>query len=261
MPLPSYYSSLTPFRRVFETGTPVLTYHHIGRAPRGARLKGLYLSPGLLERQLKELAKAGFQTANLEMLNSPARQSSASAAPARQICLTFDDGFLDVFEQALPLLRRERVNATVYLVANLIGKTNEWQQRVGDVVEALMEEAQVREWLAAGLRIGSHTLTHPRLSQIPLAAAREEIFASKKALEDRFGVPIDHFCYPYGDYNEAVRDLAGEAGYRTATTTRSGINPPGAPPLELKRFTARYPSRNMKAVWRRFRAWMGNYGD
>jgi peptidoglycan/xylan/chitin deacetylase (PgdA/CDA1 family) len=70
-----------------------------------------------------------------------------------------------------------------------------------------------------------------------------------------FGRPIQHFCYPYGDWNEAVRDLVADAGYQTACTTQPGVNTAGDSPFALKRFTARYPSRNLKAIWARLRTW------
>jgi peptidoglycan/xylan/chitin deacetylase (PgdA/CDA1 family) len=123
----------------------------------------------------------------------------------------------------------------------------------GEAPEPLMDAGQVREWLAAGHQIGSHTLTHPWLTRLSPAAAREEIFASKKRLEDAFGVPVGHFCYPYGDWNPAVRDLVAEAGYRAACTTEPGLNTSGTDAFALRRFTARYPSRSLKAVWTRLR--------
>jgi peptidoglycan/xylan/chitin deacetylase (PgdA/CDA1 family) len=116
-----------------------------------------------------------------------------------------------------------------------------------------MDEAAVREWLSAGQKIGSHTKTHPWLTHISVAEAREEIRGSKKSLEDKFGVAIDHFCYPYGDWNESVRDLVVEAGYKTACTTTSGVNTPADSSFELKRFTARYPSRKLRTVF----SWLG----
>jgi len=117
-----------------------------------------------------------------------------------------------------------------------------------------MDDAQVLNWLAAGHQIGSHTRTHPWLTRLPRAAAREEIASSKKALEDRFSVAVEHFCYPYGDWNESVRDLVVAAGYKTACTTEPGVNTAADSPFALKRFTARYPSRNLKAIWARLRA-------
>jgi peptidoglycan/xylan/chitin deacetylase (PgdA/CDA1 family) len=243
-----YYHSLKPFRKWFETGFPILTYHKLGSRPRGARLKGLYVNEELFDRQLAELSEAGFTSAFLDRISS-----TEPAKAQRNIALTFDDGFCNVFRVGLPLLARYKFRAIEFLVADLIGKSNEWEQREGEVAEPLMDAAQVREWLAAGHEIGSHTLTHPHLAQIPVAAARAEISDSKKKLEDKFGCPIHHFCYPFGNWNEAVRDLVMEAGYLTACTTQIGVNPPGTMPYLLKRFTARYPSRSFTAIWSRMR--------
>ena len=88
-----------------------------------------------------------------------------------------------------------------------------------------MDDAQIRDWLAAGHEIGAHTLTHPAPDR-PAArtGCSAEIFDGKRSLEDRFGIPIRHFCYPYGDHDEAVRDLVAEAGYASAPTVEFGCN-------------------------------------
>ena len=85
-----------------------------------------------------------------------------------------------------------------------------------------MDLGRIREWMAMGMAVGSHTRTHPRLTRLPRARMREEIVASKAALEDGLGVPVDHFCYPYGDYDEACVDAVREAGYATAVTIDRG---------------------------------------
>jgi peptidoglycan/xylan/chitin deacetylase (PgdA/CDA1 family) len=240
-----YYHSLKPFQKLFQTGVPILTYHKIGARPRGARIKGLYLGEKLFATQLAELCGAGFQTPSLGRI----LQSAANSAPP--IALTFDDGFANVFHHALKPLAENKFCAIEFLVADLIGKTNEWEQREGEVREPLMDVAQVREWLAAGHEIGSHTLTHPYLTRLSPPQAREEITASKKKLEDLFGVAIKHFCYPYGDWNKQTRDLVLEAGYRTACTTDFGVNTSETPPGSLLRITARYPSRNWRMLARK----------
>jgi len=246
-----YYTELVDFAGVFKTGRPVLTYHHVGPRPARVRIKGLYVSPGLFARQMRELRQADYA--------APRYTVAALQGPLRpkEIFLTFDDGFVDVFRHALPVLKEHGWSAIQFLVSDLIGKTNEWQVRMGDAVEPLMDEAQVREWLAAGQAIGAHTRTHPRLTRIPLATAREEIAGSRKAIEDRFGVPVEHFCYPFGDWNEAVRDLVIEAGYKSACTTISGVNPVDTSLFELKRFTARYASRNWAWAWRNLKRCFG----
>lgn len=245
--LPRYYSSLPPFRAAFAGGLPILTYHCLGPRPRRVRLKGLYVGTALFGRQLAELRAAGFAAEGLDTALD--RQA---AGPV--VALTFDDGCRNVWEHGLPLLAAHGCHATQYLVADLIGRSSEWQARSGSPAEPLMDEVQVREWLAAGHGIGSHTCSHPWLTRIPEADAREEIHASRRKLEDRFGVPVTDFCYPYGDWNPRVRDLVAAAGYRTAVTTESGVNPAGADLLSLRRFTARYPSRRLKDIWQRWRA-------
>jgi peptidoglycan/xylan/chitin deacetylase (PgdA/CDA1 family) len=243
-----YYHSLTPFRKLFQTGVPVLTYHKVGPRPPGVRLKGLYVSARLFARQMDELQQADFEA---PPFGDAVRAPHARAA---RIALTFDDGFQNVFTHALVPLARNRFYAIQFLVADLLGQSNEWEQHEGEVREPLMDAPQVREWLAAGHEIGSHTLTHPHLTQLPPGQAREEIFASKKKLEDLFGRPIRHFCYPYGDWNEVIRELVQEAGYETACTTGPGVNTAADSSFALKRFTARYPSRNLKAIWSRLSA-------
>jgi peptidoglycan/xylan/chitin deacetylase (PgdA/CDA1 family) len=134
----------------------------------------------------------------------------------------------------------------------LIGGSNSWDLGAGEAPEPLMDRAQIGEWLAGGQTIGSHGLSHADLTAIPLAQAREEIFASKKKLEDIFGVSVRHFCYPYGSWNPAVRDLVAEAGYATACTTEFGLNAADTPRLTLKRITARYQSWGLKTIRQRF---------
>ena len=249
--LPGYYCSLAPFRELFESGNPVLTYHKLGPRPGKVRLKGLYASAGLFRRQLTELKAAGFTSGSLKDCAGPSQ--------SRRIVLTFDDGYVNVLRHAVAPLAATGFKAIQFLPANLLGRCNEWDVTLGETPEAIMDVAQVREWLAAGQLIGSHTLDHPYLTQIPGAAAREQVVASKKKLEDLFGMVIEHFCYPYGDWNLAVSDLVAEAGYRTACTTEVGVNFPTDSPFALKRFTVRYPTRNLKTLreslqnaWRRW---------
>lgn len=243
---PSYYTSLAPFRAVFRDGLPILAYHCLGPRPRGVRLKGLYLDTRRFRWQLIELRAAGFESAPL-----PATPPAPGAPP--RIVITFDDGCRNVWQHGLTVLQETGFRAVQYLVADLVGRTSEWQAREGGVAERLMDDAEVRDWLAAGHTIGSHTCTHPWLTRLPADRAREEITASRRKLEDRFGVPVLDFCYPYGDWNARVRDLVAETGYRTAVTTRAGVNGSDADLLALRRFTARYPSRRLKDIWERWR--------
>jgi len=244
---PSYYSSLGPFKKLFRLGLPILTYHKLGPRPDKVRIKGLYMGESYFRKQLKALRENRFPSLTLDDV---ARDNISSGSG---IVITFDDAYENVFRYGLPHLVNENFSAIQFVVADRIGKTNEWDIAEGEAEERLMDEGQIREWLQEGQMIGSHTLTHPFLGKIDAARAREEIYASKAKLEDKFGVAVDHFCYPYGDWSPAVVDHVRSAGYKTACTVMNGINLPETPKFTLRRFTARYPSRNLKAWWYRLR--------
>lgn len=213
-------------RRLFARGRPVLVYHSLGTPPPGTRDPFLYVSAERFAAQLAALRSAGLRSATLDGIAQPA---------ADAVAITFDDGSRNVLEHALGPLTMHGFTATEFIVAGLIGGRNEWDARHGDAPVPLMDAAQIRDWLAAGHAIGSHSLTHRNLTRCTGAEAREEIFASKQRLEDTFGVPVRNFCYPHGRSDARVRDLVGEAGYATACTTRFGVNPPGTDPLALRR--------------------------
>jgi peptidoglycan/xylan/chitin deacetylase (PgdA/CDA1 family) len=208
---------------------PILTYHKIAEPPAKTHDPFLYLSPNRFDQQLESLHRHGYASASLTT-DFTARRNAEN-----KVVITFDDGCRDVMEHGLEPLSRHRFRAIQFLVSGLLGRTNEWDIAKGDVPEALMDDGQIREWLAAGHEIGSHSATHRNLRRIALADAREEIFASKKVLEDRFGLEVRHFCYPYGSWNEAVRDLVGEAGYHTACTMRFGVSTADAHAFALPR--------------------------
>ncbi|MCX6935636.1 MAG: polysaccharide deacetylase family protein [Verrucomicrobia bacterium] len=241
---PDYYSELAPFRDMFSSGGASLCYHKIEPVPSKARIKGLYLSPDLFSRQINELKEAGFQFVPPGL---PDRGASHAT-----ISITFDDGFLSNLTEAVPRMASAGCRAINYLVADRIGQTSDWETAEGGEARPLMNDGQVKEWLAAGHWIGAHTCTHPRLSRLSREQAREEIAASKKKLEDRFGISIEHFAYPYGDYDETTIELVLEAGFRTACTMHRGINLSDTSPFELKRWTARYSSRNLRNLLRRW---------
>ena len=243
MALPDYYSELSPFKKHFKEGHPILCYHKIAPPPAKARIKGLYLDPKLFFSQMNEISQAAL----ISTLPNGATSSMGSS-----ITITFDDGFTNNLTAAAPLMQQAGIRAINYLVADRIGQTSDWEAGEGGEADPLMNESQIRDWLAAGHWIGAHTCTHPRLSRLSRDRAREEITAGRKKLEDRFGISVEHFAYPYGDYDDSTVELVREAGFKTACTMHRGINLTKTPTLELKRWTARYPSRTLKNFFRRF---------
>ena len=226
-------------------GLAVLMYHKISATPLSTNWAGLYVSPKRFARQMDELTAAGLPPGPYGDV------TCAIEADAAGVCVSFDDGFCNVFENALPILQARSLRAIQFIVADRIGGEDEWDHPIGEPPMRLMDEAQIRDWLAAGHEIGSHTLTHPHLTALPREQARAEIFDSKKQLEDRFGIPVRHFCYPYGDQDEAVREMVAEAGYHTAPTVEFGTNHRGAPLLALRRIMACNARSPLSAAARR----------
>jgi peptidoglycan/xylan/chitin deacetylase (PgdA/CDA1 family) len=237
------YSALRPFRELFSAGVPILVFHKLGSLPAGVKMKSLYLGEDLFAWQMRDLHRAGFSLESLDSWRDFSHPNRGRAV------LTFDDGSRTVLRHALPVLAHHRFTAIQFLVADAIGGTNHWDVRTRDEAsDALMDVAELRDWLSAGHEIGAHTLTHPRLTAIPEAQAKEEISASKKKLEDLFGVIVRHFCYPYGKWSRRVRDLVECAGYATAVTLDFGVNAEIRDPFSLRRIGAKHPSRNFRNV-------------
>ncbi|HEU0196201.1 MAG TPA: polysaccharide deacetylase family protein [Nevskiaceae bacterium] len=142
--------------------------------------------------------------------------------PSRAVVLTFDDGYENFFEYALPILEHHHFPATVYAIAGLVGRTAEWLASDGHATSALMDAARLRELAQHGVEVGSHAYTHVPLAGLPVAQLRHEILDSRRALEDLLGRPVVHFCYPYGSHDPATLDVAAEAGYAGAVTCQRG---------------------------------------
>lgn len=202
---------------------PILTYHNIGAPPPGATHRGLWLSTDKFRAQMDWLRRRGWRGVSMDEGIHHLRGERRG----RVAVLTFDDGYVDNLELALPVLREFGFGATCYLVAEQIGGYNAWDHEELRVRKPLMDRAQIGQWLAAGMGVGSHTLSHPHLPQLPRTQKRREIVDSRARLQDALGVAIDHFCFPYGDHDaECVEDVA-HAGYASAVTTRKGCAGPG----------------------------------
>ena len=208
-------------------------YHQVDvPPPSGTPARGMVVSPGAFARQMALLAAFGWRTIGLAELG---RALAGRGAAPRTLAITFDDGYRNNLEHALPVLQRHRFTATCYAVSSLFGSTNRWDEGKGVPRKQLMDGSDWRAWLAGGMEVGAHGRRHLDLRTLDGAAARDEIAGSRRELEDSLGVPIRHFCYPYGSFDPRDRDLVREAGFATATTVERGRAAPGADLLALPR--------------------------
>lgn len=158
------------------------------------------------------------------------RLASPAELEGPHFCLSFDDGHRDWLEQVVPLLQEHNVPATFFITT---GEVVPWAG--GD----RLTWHDVGELVAAGMSVGSHSVTHPRMSLLDDAASREEVVRSKEVLEDRTGGPVLDFAAPYGlpgiDYGQREVDLVQAAGYRSLASARPGRTGPGGSPYAIPR--------------------------
>jgi peptidoglycan/xylan/chitin deacetylase (PgdA/CDA1 family) len=206
----------------------ILYYHSISDDPIRSTV-----SPPTFARQIEHLCRTGYRILSLSEVGR--RLASGGPLPANAVVITFDDGFRDNYERALPVLTRYGVTATVFLTVAYIGTDQLPTLTRTDFVPRPLDWRQVREMQACGIEFGSHTLTHPMLTALSPEQVRRELGDSKRRIEDELGAPAPFFCYPRGDFNEAVKRLAREAGYLGACTTRPGVNDARSDPYALRR--------------------------
>jgi peptidoglycan/xylan/chitin deacetylase (PgdA/CDA1 family) len=211
---------------------PILTYHLVALRPVSGFEK-YTVTPQAFAAQMGWLARQGYTSISLDQLL--AHCAGRAGLPKRPIILTFDDGFQDCVECAVPILQAHGFTAIFYLVAGLAGQTSHWLTEERGIVLPLLDWTAARGLLAAGFTCGSHTMTHPHLAWLSPAACRDELVRSRKVLQDELGHEIRHLAYPFGSFNERVREMAAEAGYHSACSVRIGFAAPGHHPLSLHR--------------------------
>ncbi len=196
-----------------RSATPILMYHSISdRAPR--RFRRFAVSPQQFEGHLQHLRDRGYAALTTSDLVR-SRAGKAAPMPERTVVLTFDDGFADFYDMAMPVLAQFRMRATLYVATGHVGQTSAWLGRAGGR-QPMLSWPQVAELSRRGIEIGAHSVSHRALDALPPEAARSEIVSSKQAIEDRIGMAVSSFAYPFGCHAPSVRRAVQAAGYTSA---------------------------------------------
>ncbi|HDZ23716.1 MAG TPA: polysaccharide deacetylase family protein [Desulfobacteraceae bacterium] len=211
----------------------ILMYHQVGIFPRPDEHRAIYCHIRRFKAQMAYLHLFGYKV--LSLRTALDGLFGNGELPHHGVVLTFDDGYQNFSNYALPILKRYNFPATVFLVADLIGRNAKWLEEDGRYGAPLMDKKTVLELRRHNVTFGSHSLTHPFLTLIDRERQKQEIGGSKSALEDLLGEGVKYFCYPSGDYNEAVVDLVKDAGYEAALTCDRGAATPLDNPLALPR--------------------------
>lgn len=151
----------------------------------------------------------------------PASFSGPFEPDCRYAAVTFDDGFLSVLENAVPELRKRGIPCTVFIISDFLGRVPSWAEEYSDGGEperfvTLDELVKMPSDLVV---IGSHTVTHPKLTAISAKEAARELVESRRQLEKWLGMEVKLFGFPFGDFNQSLIGLCHEAGYSRVFTT------------------------------------------
>lgn len=208
-----YFFWLTPKYTV-----PILTYHAIGNE------KGnLFVTFESFSKQMEYIKRNGYEVITLDELVKNIQ--SKKRFKRNEVVITFDDGYQDNYKYAYPVLKKFSFPATIFLITDSIGNG-----------KSFLNWDEVRIMSKNGISFGGHTKIHFYLGIVKdYKIAQEQIVGSKEAIEQEIHVPVDYFCYPSGGFNERVKEIVKEAGYKGACTTNRGFVDFNSDVYELKR--------------------------
>jgi len=192
------------FQRNFYE-VPVLMYHRVDVSDRES---GVYVRPENFEKQMEFLKVHRYHVMPLETLIQDLKARRRN--PPKSVVITFDDGTLDNIKNAFPVLKTMGFPATVFMITENIGRPG-W-----------LSEEDLKILDEGGVSIGSHTLNHAYLPELPVSRVQEEIAGSKKRLEGILGHEVTLFSYPAGGVTPQIREFVEKAGYAGAVTTNYG---------------------------------------
>jgi peptidoglycan/xylan/chitin deacetylase (PgdA/CDA1 family) len=157
--------------------------------------------------------------------------------PPGSFVLTFDDGFQGVHDHAWPVLRELGWPFAVFLVAGLIGGSDEWTraENPSGVTYPLMNSGHIRAMQQHGVSFQSHTISHASLPGVTDTRLEEELAGSRRILSDLLGAEVAYLAYPYGHLDARVEAAARAAGYRAAFSTQPGFNRQDVDPFRIRR--------------------------
>lgn len=201
-------------------GIPVLNYHQINDTEKNA----LTVNTEQFEAQMKYLSENGYTAITpADMLDA---WENGTQLPEKPVIITFDDGYLDNYNHAFPVLEKYQLKATIFLISDYVNTYPNY-----------LTWSAVQDMQQSGLiDFESHTLSHEELTKAPdLDEAKHQLTGSKQAIEWNLGKQVNFIAYPCGEYNDDIEQATKDAGYRAAFTVNYGLAEPGEDPFILDR--------------------------
>jgi peptidoglycan/xylan/chitin deacetylase (PgdA/CDA1 family) len=198
-----------------KTVVPVLGYHSISDESRDGTLRWS-VSPADFDEQMALIQARGHTPLTISRYATALR--GQAPLPPRPVLVTFDDGFADLAETALPVLVRYGLTATAYVITSRLGR------KPSRGCDPALDWDRLLELRAIGVEIGSHSHTHHALDCLPVRDLHREIARSRRELEDGLQAAVSSFAYPYGYHSPAVRRAVQTAGYSSACAVKNALS-------------------------------------
>lgn len=211
----------------------VLMYHRVGTATNDWERK-YCVAPGQFAAQMQSLRAKGYRACGID--DFVAWLGGQRPLPQGAFVLTFDDGFLGVYEHARPVLAELGWPATVFLVSELLGKRDVWTEGENPgQTQPLLARDHIEQMAREGFSFHSHTRRHADLPTLDDGRLVDELAGARADLQDLLGHSVPYIAYPYGRYDDRVRNASIAAGYTAAFTVQPGFNRPGLDPYRVRR--------------------------
>ena len=232
---------------------PVVMYHRVINKSENEGIHGTYIYENIFREHLKYLKDNNFSVITFEDLNNIGWRNRFDKNK-KYIIITFDDGYVDNYELAFPILKEFNFKATIFLMGE--STYNEWDVKAdGEKSFPLMSVEMIKEMQDYGIEFGAHTFNHPKLNKLSNDEIKYQIVDVKKPLEEKIGREIITFAYPYGILNDYAKKMVEEAGYTFGVATDSGSVCLSDDLYQIRRI-AIFPNTNLFSFKRKVK---GNY--
>jgi len=200
---------------------PIMMYHSVDYEYHHVEESANVVKPEYFRQHLEWLKKFKYNVVSVEELVEGIK--AGRRFPHNTVVITFDDGYVDNYVYAFPILKEYGFPFQLAICSDMIGK------------EGFLTWEQVKEMMQRGATVASHSRTHRYLPMLPAADQYDEIANSKKILEEKLGIPIRYFFYPVGGFTDETKKMVKEAGYEAAFTTNRGYDRYNKDVYEIKR--------------------------
>ncbi len=212
-------TAASPSDHAIQKHLQVLMYHRVCGEQESVTSRYV-VSKRTFRRQMKFLTLHGFCTPTIENI----LRGVPSHCPAKRqpIIITFDDGYLDTYEYAFPVLQEFGLSAMVFLITDFSRGVNSWDENGALSKAPLLRPDHIRKMSESGIQFGIHSFTHPSLPSLSDAELEQELSLGRAAWRDATHQTFLTLAYPYGDVNQRVKNAAKKAGYHCAFSAYSG---------------------------------------